>query len=364
MVRSVQQLKALGDEWDALSARFRLPLLDHDWFVSCAEAFHRDEDLRILTIRDGSSLSGAAPLVHERASAGRRLMLLGVSRLYEPCGWLFSSERALSELVDRALALGQPMILQRIPAESVTRAALTALPRYRAVTVVRSTAASLAVAARGSLDVYYTSLSSRITSNLPRVRKKAEKALGPVTVEQLDPRPSEVDELLELVIAVEGSGWKGRRGSALGSRADLREFFRRYCHRAAEKSRLRVSRLSFGSHVAAVELSLEAYARMWQLKIGYHEQLAPFYPGLHLTESSIRSTFERGLDAYEFLGSAAAWQEEWRPEARRYETLAVYPVTAPGVIGACQDVAGALWRRVRRQRVGAVIGTGAPRDAT
>jgi len=350
MVRSIQQLKALGDEWDALSARFRSPLLDHDWFVSCAEAFHRDEDLRILTTRDGSSLSGAAPLVHERTSAGRRLMLLGVSRLYEPCGWLFSSEGALSELVDRTLALGQPMILQRIPGESAICAALTALPRYRAVTVVRWTAASLAVATRGSWDAYYTSLPSKQAANLRRVRKKAEKALGPVTVEQFNPRASEVDELLELVIAVEGSGWKGRRGSAIGSRADLREFFRRYCHRAAQKGRLRVSRLSFGSHVAAVELSVEAYARMWTLKIGYHDQLAPFCPGLQLTESSIRSTFERGLDAYEFLGSAAAWQEYWRPEVRRYETLAVYPVTAPGLIGACRDVAGALWRRARRKR--------------
>jgi hypothetical protein len=56
-----------------------------------------------------------------------------------------------------------------------------------------------------------------------------------------------------------------------------------------------VTTLSFGSNVAAVELSVEAYRRMWQLKIGSNDALAKFYPGLHLTEASIRSAFERGF---------------------------------------------------------------------
>jgi predicted N-acyltransferase len=47
MVRSIRQLEALRDEWDALAAPFESPLLDHDWFTSCAEAFHSGEDLQI-----------------------------------------------------------------------------------------------------------------------------------------------------------------------------------------------------------------------------------------------------------------------------------------------------------------------------
>ena len=164
-------------------------------------------------------------------------------------------------------------------------------------------------------------------------------------MDQHDPVPGEVDALLELVMQIEGSGWKGRQRSALSARTDLREFFRRYCHRAAAKRQLRVSTLSFGSQLAAVELSVEAYARLWQLKIGYHDGLAAYYPGLHLTEFSIRSAFERGLEAYEFLGSAASWEERWRPETRTFHTIAVYPTTAPGLLGACQDITGALWRR-------------------
>ncbi len=343
MVRSIQQLESLREAWDALAAPFQSPLLDHDWFTSSAAAFHRDQDLRILATWDGGTLTGVAPLVRERG----RLVVLGGSHLHEPTDWLFSSDQALDELVELALEMGEPMILQRMPVDSSASIALSRLSRRRALSVVRPSADSLAVNTRGRWDSYYAGLSSRITSNLRRLRRKAEKMLGPMTVVQHQPMPSEVDAQLETVMAVEGSGWKGRRGSSLGARPDLRDFFRRYCHLAAAKNRLRVSTLRFGEHVAAVELSVEAYRRMWQLKIGYQESLAPFYPGLHLTEMSIRSSFERGLDAYEFLGSAAAWEERWRPETRGHRLVAVYPVTAPGLVGACQDVAGALWRRLR-----------------
>jgi CelD/BcsL family acetyltransferase involved in cellulose biosynthesis len=346
VIRSIPQLEAIREEWDALSAPLRSPLLDHDWFLSCAEAFYRDGDLRIVTTRHRQKLVGAAPLVTEHSSGGSRLRLLGVSKLYEPSSWLTGSAEALPELIEQALGIGHPMILQRIPADSPVALALASTPRHRAFTVVRSTASSLAVDTTGSWDEYHGSLSSQITINLRRVRKKAEAAFGRITVERLSPRPPEVDASLEMVSAVEGSGWKGRLGSSLASRDDLLDFFRRYCRRAAEKGRLRVSTLRFGADVAAVELSIEAYQRMWQLKIGYQDSLSGYYPGLQLTEFSIRDAFERGLEGYEFLGSAATWEERWRPETRHFQTLAVYPVTAPGLIGACRDALNLLRRRV------------------
>lgn len=341
----VRPLDSLSEAWDALAAGSRSPLLDHDWFMSCAEAFHREGDLRVVTTWRGNTLTGVAPLVCE----GGRLTILGSSRLYEPADWLYSSREALPELVDRVLALRQPIVLHRIPADSLVARAFASLSAWRAVSAVHASADTLAVNTRGSWEAYYAGLSSRITSNLRRLRRKAEKAMGPMTVVQAIPTPAEVDAHLETVVAIEGSGWKGRRGSSLGARADLRDFFRRYCWRASEKGRLRVSTLSFGTRTAAVELSVEAYRRLWQLKIGYQESVAQYYPGLHLTEASIRSAFAQGLESYEFLGSAAEWEERWRPEARRYRAIAVYPVTVTGLMGACGDVAGALWRRVGRR---------------
>jgi len=245
------------------------------------------------------------------------------------------------------------MILQRLPVGSDVARFVAALPWRRALSTVRHSVDSLAVNTRGRWEPYYAGLSSRITSNLPRLRRKAEKSLGPMTVVQSSPGPGDVAAYLEQVVAIEGSGWKGRRGSSLGTRPDLRDFFLRYCKRAAAKARLRITTLAFGAQVAAIELGVEAYGRMWQLKIGYEDALARYYPGLHLTEWSIRSAFERGLDAYEFLGGAAAWEQQWQPEVRRHQLVAVYPVTPQGLIGACHDVVGFVRDRLHPARTGA-----------
>ena len=150
MDRSILQLDALRDDWCALAARFRSPLLDHDWFTSCAEAFHVDTDLRIVTVHRDGVLVAAAPLVSERTPAGRRITLLGASRLYEPSGWLFTDGDALSDLASRTLRLGDALVLQRIPADSPMIDAVAAQPRT--VSIARGTSTSLAVVVRSGWD--------------------------------------------------------------------------------------------------------------------------------------------------------------------------------------------------------------------
>jgi CelD/BcsL family acetyltransferase involved in cellulose biosynthesis len=350
MVRSIQQFEALRDGWDALAARFENPLLEHDWFASCAAAFNRDGDLRVLTVNSGGAITGAAALVSESSSQSPRVTLLGTSKLYEPSGWLFDSHATLSELADRVVRLASPILLQRVPVDSPMYRVLAAQPWRRALIVARDTATSLGVPVRQSWEDYYAGLSTRITGNLRRLRKKAEQAHGSMSFTRLEPSAAEVDGLLEAFVSVEASGWKGRRGSALGSRPDLRDFFRRYCHRAAGRKRLRVATLKFGSTVAAMELAIEAYGRVWQLKIGFNDAVADYYPGLHLTEMCLKAAFERRLDAYEFLGSAEGWQERWRSEPRIYQIIAIYPTNATGIKSLCRDVADSVWRRAHTMR--------------
>ena len=91
MVLSIPQFEQLRDEWDGLAASFATPLLDHDWFLSCAEAFQTGSSLCVLTVRKGGALVGAAPLVRESTPTGRRVAMLGASKLYDPTGWIYSS---------------------------------------------------------------------------------------------------------------------------------------------------------------------------------------------------------------------------------------------------------------------------------
>jgi hypothetical protein len=68
-----------------------------------------------------------------------------------------------------------------------------------------------------------------------------------------------------------------------------------------------------------------------------------------MIHASIRGAFEQRLEAYEFLGSAEAWQQHWRPETREFDLIAVYPWNLRGVTGVCRDVCAALRRRAVRQ---------------
>jgi CelD/BcsL family acetyltransferase involved in cellulose biosynthesis len=346
-IDSLDGLATLRDEWNALAERCRAPLLDHDWCMSCAETLHGDQPLGVATIREAGALEGVAPLVVESTAWGPRLTLLGAARLYEPGGWLYSSERILTQLANAVTELGPPLLLLRVPAESAICAVLPRITRHRGVTVVRATAPSLAVPTKGSWTEYYGRLSSRVTSNLPRVQRKGEQRLGPMEIARFSPDPEETHALLDTFVAVEDSGWKGRQGSSLKRQPDLHEFFRRYCRRAAARRRLRMTTLSFGGRVAAVELALEACGRHWQLKIGYLDEFAAYYPGLQLIKGSIRAAFDAGLEAYEFLGSAASWEQPWQPEVREYRTIACYPLSVVGMKIACGDVASAVRRRAR-----------------
>jgi CelD/BcsL family acetyltransferase involved in cellulose biosynthesis len=88
-----------------------------------------------------------------------------------------------------------------------------------------------------------------------------------------------------------------------------------------------------------------ALGRMWVLKIGFDEAFARCSPGFHLTCEALRHACDRGVRAYEFLGSAEPWEMRWRPEPRAYKLIVVYPVTARGLVGAVRDAAGVMWRR-------------------
>ena len=213
--------------------------------------------------------------------------------------------------------------------------------------LARPSASALAIPITGAWDDYEQTLSSRLTSNVRRLARRAARA-HPVRTEVLTPGSADVPALFDRFMQVEASGWKGRASSSLMARPQLRAFFARYLERAASTGRLRLSMLWFGDRLAAAEIALVAYRRWWQLKIGYDDACADLYPGLQLTHASVRHAFDAGLEAYEFLGSAADWERRWNPEERRFVTLAVYPPTVAGAVGLGADMTRHAVRRITR----------------
>lgn len=347
--RSLATLTGLRDEWDELAERLHSPTLEHDWFESCVQAFHDECDLRVAVLRHSGRLLGVAPLVIDRLR-GSRLVVPGASALYEPGGWIYASTDALGAMTSDVVSMREPVMLQRLLRPSDFIAALPGRRFGSAIRLIRGVQPSFALHIEGAWDIYVESLPARTFRKMASIRRRVEREIGPVTVSMSAPRSAEVDEHLNLLTTLEGAGWKGRRGSALAVRPDLRRFFYTYAHRAAQRGRLRVAVLSLGSRPAAIEVAVEANGRLWVLKIAYDEGLSTYGPGMLLTHASIRRAFDTGLRSYEFLGVAEAWQERWKPSRREYAAMVLYPLSARGIFCAAADAYSVASRRFAQFR--------------
>lgn len=344
ILRTADELAVVRDEWNVLSATAQSPLLDHDWWWCCARALHPATSLRVVVVRDEGRLVAAAPLVAVHRLGFQRLEFMGMSILNEPSGLLYLNDAALMTLLRALVSLGVPFALARLEAGSQTSRLLSSLVAAPGLVIVRRSASSLSVPLKGRWPAFEQSLSHRARISLPRLQRRAGR-LGPVRSETLSPTPDEVDGLLQVVMRVEESGWKGRNGSAISLRPDLRKFFSEYSRSAASAGRLRISLLWFGERVAAVQLAVVAHRKWWQLKIAYDESMREHSPGLQLTHAVIQSAFDEDLAAFEFLGSAEPWEELWNPREREYELAAVYPPTVTSACALAADVAQTAARR-------------------
>ncbi len=356
-IRTLDALETITDEWNALADRAQSPLLRHEWFARCARAFAADGDLRVITIRRSHQLAAAAPLTLRRSFGVARLELLGMAALNEPCGFLALDEQALASLVEAVVRLRTPLLLQRLDEDSQVPALLDRTRPWSSVLISRPSAGCLFVPVTASWTDYHKTLSSRITGNLRRVKARSQ-SLGGTSITVLTPDEQVVKALLAELVRVESSGWKGRRGSALAHNAPLRAFFEHYSVQAAREGILRVALLRFGETVAAAELAVVAYQRWWQLKIGYAEEFAKHYPGLQLIEGTLRYAFDHALDSFEFLGSPASWEANWRPESRRHRTAVVYPASVSGLHALSVDTLSII-----RARVARIAARGAKRES-
>lgn len=338
-VTRVEALKALAEEWNGLVGPQGLPVMRHEWFLSCAESIHTEPELHILVLRSGGAVRAIAPL----ALSGR-LECMGVSALYEPCDLLYDDEESLNELLAAIRRCGRTVVLQRLPRSSSTGDALDGL---RAVVARKNSTPSLFVECSGSWDDFCATLSSRRRYDLRRARRRAEEH-GEVAVEIVRPTPREFHDLLPIVVEVEAAGWKGRRGSALQENDRLRRFFSSYGEMAARQQMLTLSFLKIGDRHAAVQLGVEYGGSFWVLKIGYDERWAKCSPGMQLTHEMVRYSFERGLSRYELLGAEEPWQRVWAGGEREHMTAVIYPFNPSGMAGLARDGAGSILRRIRR----------------
>lgn len=345
LVNSISALKSLASEWEKLAALMGTPMLSHAWTLACTEAFCKEEELCIITVRSQGNLVGVAPLVRVKTAGGGRLELIGVSSLYEPSGLLYRNEEALSCLVRAMMGYGLPVVLARIPSDSPVIPQMRSVVSSPGMVIVGGMSYSLTVPVASGWEEYVAALSSRRRYDLRRARRRAEEA-GPVAVRIFSPGPGEIDKGIAEFVRIESAGWKDRNSSSLRRREALKDFFQRYAALAAESGAFRFAFLDIEGTPVAAQLSAVYAGRFWVLKIGFDEAWSRCSPGWQLLAETMKYAFEAKLTSYEFLGSNEPWLHGWITESRSYRAVGCYPATLRGMCGLAVDTVDRIGARV------------------
>ncbi len=125
-------------------------------------------------------------------------------------------------------------------------------------------------------------------------------------------------------LALEASGWKGSAGTALASRTSDAAFYREVTDRFRKLGRLRLYSLEVGGNTLAMQTDFCAGGALFDWKVAYDEQFAPYSPGAQLQLQVLELARD---DGFSWIDSCSGVTDEHQlrlsTERRRIATLAV-----------------------------------------
>ena len=347
ILSSDDEIARIAPAWDALAAEFGSPINSSLW---CRHALRHAHGLadkpHIIAVWNREQLSAIAPLIVANRPSGARVEIIGTKTLYEPVIVLANSTVAAQALASAALALKRPFTLTRLAASEFNNVFLQAA-RGAGLVVCPAASGSPFVDLSAGWDSYYQGLPSRLKNVIRRGAKQLAK-LAKAEFEFIKPDASNVAALLQTAFEVEQRSWKGKAGSAVLLRPDLRGFFFSYAAQLAMRGELLVSFLRLDGAPIAMQVANVSHGAYWQLKIGYDERYAKQLAGLQLQLETIKWTGEQGYLRYEFLGSTEPWIREWTGGVHSYSTMLFYPWNPAGLVALLVDNAARVRGKLAR----------------
>lgn len=312
------QIDPLAEEWDDLADRTGAsPFLRPGWIGAWLAAFG-DGPPEIVAVRREERLAAVLPLLRRRGA------LVSPTNWHTPeWGVLAEDDASAREAVAAALA-ARPRSLSLSflgPGAEAARAAV-ASAGYRALerTLLRSPTLAL----EGDREAYTASRSSKRRKELARQRRRLEEG-GAVAFE--------VDETaarLEEGLAVEGSGWKLERRTAIVSQPETLLFYTEVARWAERRGALRLGFLRLDGRAVAFEYCLEEGGVLYDLKGGYDHELRSCAPGMLIAQELVAWAFDRGLGRFELLGQVEPQKLYWTEDVHERTQLQAFAPTLPG----------------------------------
>ncbi len=143
----------------------------------------------------------------------------------------------------------------------------------------------------------------RLKSKVKKLSGRGDLKLERVT----DPRSRRLREFFEL----EAAGWKGSMGTAIGSDARLVSFYENVAASFAKLGEFTLYSLTLGNRPLAMQFGLTSGRTYYMPKVAYDENEHRCSPGQILVLEVLEDLQRRGVQRYEFLGSASRWKNVW-----------------------------------------------------
>jgi CelD/BcsL family acetyltransferase involved in cellulose biosynthesis len=318
-------LPDVAPEWEALAdATGAGPFVRPGWFEAWASAF-AEEPVSALTARRDGRLVGALALLSRR------------SGLVSPTNWHTPAYAAVAAGDDVAAALAQEALRSaphRLdlsfldPADGFARAVVDASREASRRLIVRPVLRSPYLALEGDFESYEASRPSKVRREIARRRKRLEE-LGAVEVSFVDGGEN-LERLLAEGFAVEGSGWKTERGTAIAEDRAAARFYRDVAAWAAAAGWLQLGFVRVGGRAVAFSYSLVVGDTCHVVKVGFDPEFGRYAVGKLLTREAIRRAFEQGLAVYDFLGGEDRYKLEWTEAVRERTRVQAFGRTPAG----------------------------------
>ena len=291
-------VEPLHFEWTRLAGEASEPNpYAEPWFVSAGlRHLGSAQDVRLLEVRSGAFLIGLMPLVvarrygripvgnvqnwlHHHAFLGTPLIRAGQEQRF----W----SAALACLDDDPWASGFFHVDGLVEDGPVHRGlvAAAAAEGRRCERVHRSERAMLESDLRPGA-YYEATVRKKKRKELARLRNRLEE-LGPVRLRALG-RREDLERWCDAFLTLEGSGWKGKTGTALSCSPETESFFRSVVAGAWGAGRLDFIRLDLGDRPLAMLVNFLTPPGAFSFKIAFDEAFARFSPGVHLEIENLR----------------------------------------------------------------------------
>lgn len=324
---------SLKSDWDRLwrSAANPSYFLSHDWIRCCWRELGRNNDMRVLVVRDNGAAVLIAPWMRSRGK--RKKLPVRFLRfiehpetqvadlLYVEAG----AEQALKVLLDHVLLSEMAsewdlLLLDKIPLSSPTTRLLQLMQRSsNGKSGLDSSLRSLIIPLNGTWSEYLNSQSVRFRKTLRNIVNRTQR-LGRVQVKCYRGKEA-VDYAVRKLFSVSDLSWKVTDGVAITSSEARMRFFEELLGRPATAEGVQIWFLEINGNAIASEVQVIDGEVVYALRSDFDEGCGDSSPGTYLQMEILKELFGSGHKAYNFGVGLNGYKTRW---TEQYDQLTCF----------------------------------------